>query len=131
MSRIGRGSMIFAYILSISFLLVLQTIPMCHSLSPAPQLQRPWFNPTIVFYGWECMQVNWKSRHKRGLTKNDETNENVKTARMVPTQDFSVLGPSSLPLRFDSFLLRAMHWLDQLYQIKVGEGGTLQLCLLQ
>lgn len=128
MSRIGRG-IIFAYILSISSCSPNQSF--CHSLSLAPQLQRPWFNPTVVFYGWECVQVNLESRYKRGLDKKDVTNKNVKTARMVPTQDFSALGPPSLPLQFDSFLLRAMHRLDQLYQTKAGEGGTLQLCLLQ
>lgn len=96
----------------------------CHSLSPAPQLQRPWFSPTIVFYGWECMQVNWESRHRRGQTKKDVTNKNVKTARMVPIQDSSTWGPPSLLLQFDSFLLRAMHKVDQLYQPNGGAWGN-------
>lgn len=41
-------------------------------------------------------------------SKKDVTNKNVKTARMVTTQDFPTLGLPSPLLQFDSFLLKAV-----------------------
>lgn len=80
-----------------------------------PALKYPWFHFKIVFYVWECIQLSWESRHRRGQSKKDETNKNVTTARMVTAQDFPTLGLPSLLLQFDPFLLRAMHKVDQQY----------------